>query len=392
LRSYQTEPLVFGGDRECEHAWEETRLIAQNGKGGHWQQANNGQGMQAGKLWTRFKGDVKTAKEATTYSTGALGFCAACGAWRGQLGLEPTPELYVTHIVEIFREVRRVVRADGTLWLNMGDCYATGAGRVGRRPGGGSQGEHWLRTGPVTQPNRLRLPGLKPKDLVGIPWRVAFALQADGWYLRSDIVWAKPNPLPESVLDRVTRSHEYVFLLSKSRRYFYDARAIAEPLADGSFRRLRQPTFDSQTGDSKDYGPASNRSARRALVNLRRRHSGNLQRKREPYRLSNVIPWEDRTGTRNARTVWAIPVQPFKGAHFATFPPELARRCILAGCPPSGVVLDPFIGSGTTAEVALQLGRRFIGIDLSADYVEMAKRQVEPLLGAHLTRATPRAA
>ena len=267
--------------------------------------------------------------------------CSRCSAWRGVLGMEPTPDLYVLNMVEVFREVRRVLRSDGTVWLNLGDCYATGAGKVGTSPGGGAQGERWARgLGPMTQPNRMPIPGLKPKDLIGIPWRVAFALQADGWYLRSDIIWAKPNPMPESVTDRPTKAHEYIFLLSKSARYYFDREPIREPV---------KPTSGKING-----------------APLRGAHVLKEGSRRTAKREYDVIKGANR------RSVWTVSTKPFPGAHFATFPPALVTPCILAGAPEGAVVLDPFIGSGTTAVVAKSLGRRAIGIDLNPEYLDMA--------------------
>lgn len=260
----------------------------------------------------------------------------------GQLGLERTPEEYVARMVEVFREVRRVLREDGTCWLNLGDSYATGGGAVGRAPGGGDQGERFIRAGMInTQPNRMPIPGLKPKDLVGIPWRVAFALQADGWWLRSDIIWAKPNPMPESVTDRPTKSHEYLFLLAKGERYYYDAEAIKEPGNPENWRG----------------SPTSRR--------------GNSQRDSKLWERRGEVSCE----TRNRRSVWEIATQPFPEAHFATFPEALVKPCILAGSPVGGTVLDPFVGSGTTAYVAKELGRRAIGIDLNAAYLDLAAKR-----------------
>lgn len=241
----------------------------------------------------------------------------------GQIGMEQTPEEYVQHITEVFREVRRVIREDGTLWLNLGDSYANDNNRkrVGREK---------------------RVSGLKPKDLVGIPWRVAFALQADGWYLRSDIIWHKLNPMPESVTDRPTKGHEYVFLMAKSGRYYYDAAAIAEPC--GGFNGS---TFT--TGKTAE--------ARQGLAAI-----GQGER---------TEPTE-----RNKRTVWSIATHPFPEAHFAVYPPSLIEPCILAGSPKGGVVLDPFAGSGTTGMVALRHGRSFIGVELNPTYCEMARRRI----------------
>jgi DNA modification methylase len=244
----------------------------------------------------------------------------------GQIGLEHTPDEYVTRLVEVFREVRRVLRDDGTLWLNLGDSYA------GSGAGGGTSGDlahHMTNIAMSNRPTTNKLHGIKSKDLVGIPWRVAFALQADGWYLRSDIIWAKPNPMPESVTDRPTKSHEYVFLLSKSARYYYDADAIRE-------------------GDTA-------------------RASGNKTR---------VIA--DGSG-RNARSVWTITTKPYAEAHFATFPPELPERCIKAGSQEGDTVLDPFMGSGTTAWVARHLGRHTVGTELNPDYISIAANRLQQL-------------
>ena len=247
----------------------------------------------------------------------------------GQLGLEPTPEEYVARMAAVFREVRRVLREDGTLWLNLGDSYAA----VGNGIGSGKQ----LTNIGSFMPAKSAPPGLKPKDLVGIPWRVAFALQADGWYLRSDIIWAKPNPMPESVTDRPTRAHEYLFLLSKSARYYYDAEAIAEA--------------------SVSDHPSGNGYARPEAIS----RGGRGQSEK----------WSNIGGSRNRRSVWTVATQPYPEAHFAVFPPKLIEPCVLAGAPSGGVVLDPFMGSGTTAQVAQNLGRQWIGIELNPDYIAL---------------------
>ena len=343
--------------------------------------------------------------------------CSLCGAWRGSLGLEPTPELYVQHLVEVFREVHRILKPSGTLWLNMGDSYAGSWGAVshdletkGKRMGTNA------RLGPSYPQN-----GLKPKDLCGIPWAVAFALRADGWYLRSDIIWAKPNPMPESVTDRPTKAHEYVFLLSKSPRYYFDQDAVREPNADPTRKH-----YGGGVGFAIPVQPNDSRALRN----------------------DGLLKYEFSEG-RNIRSVWTIPTQPFKGAHFATFPERLVEPMIKAGCPAqvcracgkpreritqrdaepegmrnrsentkmmfhsrqvgsgqklqdwydlhpsrtidwsdcgcgvgfdSGVVLDPFIGSGTVAVVAKKLARHFLGIELSAEYVRMANERLRPYL------------
>ena len=259
----------------------------------------------------------------------------------GQLGLETTPAEYVEHMVDVFREVRRVLRDDGVLWLNLGDCYATGAGKVGKCPGGGAQGEAWAERGAMTQPNRMPLPGLKPKDLVGIPWRVAFALQADGWYLRSDVIWHKPNPMPESVTDRPTRAHEYLFLLTKAARYYYDAEAVKE-------------RSTGQTGAASNF----KRTTKDHII-----PGQSVTQHREERE-----PTED-NGSRNLRSVWTVTTQPYKGAHYATFPTKLVEPCIKAGSRVGDIVLDPFCGTATVARVAIAHGRRAVGFDLSGEYL-----------------------
>lgn len=278
----------------------------------------------------------------------------------GQLGLEKTPEEYVNKLVNVFREVKRVLRKDGTLWLNLGDSYASGKTKDCEIPD-----LMWSN-----QQSRKPPSGLKSKDLVGIPWMVAFALRSDGWFLRSDIVWEKPNAMPSSVKDRPTKSHEYVFLLSKSSRYYYDADAIKEPAKEWS----GQAAVFERTGLVSEH-IIPNQSA----AQHRKSRSGNLERKmgsargRTGSHLGGSIPWEG--ATRNKRSVWKIATKPFKGAHFAVFPPELVKPCILAGCPKGGMVIDPFGGSGTVAIVADELGRDSVYIDLSTKYTEMAKER-----------------
>jgi DNA modification methylase len=265
----------------------------------------------------------------------------------GQLGLERTPDEYVERVVAVFAEVRRVLADDGTLWLNLGDSY-NGSGAIG-----GVGKSHTNRGQVARRGNRAGWEGLKPKDLVGIPWRVAFALQADGWYLRSDIIWAKPNPMPESVTDRPTKAHEYLFLMSKSKRYYYDAKVIAEPLAEASVER---------------YGYAFGGAKTEALIEANRNGVGQRTR---------VLGERETPSSRNRRSVWTIPPKPFKGAHFAVMPEALVEPCILAGSAPGDSVLDPFSGSGTVGVVALRHGRDFIGIDLNKDYVKMSLRRIK---------------
>lgn len=263
----------------------------------------------------------------------------------GQLGLEPTPEQYVTRMVEVFREVRRVLADDGTLWLNVGDSYANDD-----KWGGATGGKHVAALhGHAGGGRDKTTTGLAPKNLVGIPWRLAFALQADGWTLRSDIIWAKPNPMPESVTDRPTKAHEYVFLLSKSARYFYDSEGIAE-------RGTHAGRVVKYDGEQKNVTAAKDPKMRTRIAS-------------------------DRCVglTRNARSVWTIATQGYSGAHFATMPPELARRCILAGSAPGDTVLDPFGGSGTTAATATGLGRNALHIDLNPAYMALARERIGPM-------------
>lgn len=287
----------------------------------------------------------------------------------GQLGLEHTPTEYVASMVAVFREVRRVLRDDGTLWLNLGDSYAPNWSSQRASGGGGLKAndrERWTR-----------IPGFKPKQLLGIPWRVAFALQDDGWTLRSDIIWSKPNPMPESVTDRPTKAHEYLFLLSKSETYHYDQGSIAEPVTASTIDRMSQTTLDQQKGS--DRVPGKTNGPMKAVL----KRSGNKQRRPGSERgcpegsRANVcgsVPWEGTT--RNKRTVWTVSTKPFSEAHFATYPPELIEPCILAGCPAGGTVLDPFFGAGTTGLVADRYGRHCIGIELNPEYVQIAERRL----------------
>lgn len=272
--------------------------------------------------------------------------CGKCGARRidSQIGLESSLDEYVATMVEVFRQVRRVLRDDGTLWLNLGDAYASQGARVhggwnGDSYDGGNNPQRIVGQ-KMGAPMDLKAAGLKPKDLCGIPWRVAFALQADGWYLRQDIIWHKPNPMPESVTDRCTKAHEYVFLLSKSARYYFDADAIRE---------------DSVKGDA---------------IAGARNYTGINGRER----LSQTE--DDRINGRNRRSVWTIPTQPYAAAHFATFPQKLIEPCIKAGCPEGGVVLDPFLGSGTTAYVARRLSNKAVCIELSEEYMALVVRRL----------------
>jgi DNA modification methylase len=333
----------------------------------------------------------------------------------GQLGLEKTPDEYVAKMVEVFREVRRVLKSDGTLWLNLGDSYATGGGAVGNCPGGGKQGERWARgpashgrgeaqnrvkrgamgkhnyigdgigVGPMTQPKRMPIAGLKPKDLVGIPWMVAFALRSEGWWLRQDIIWSKPNPMPESVTDRCTKAHEYLFLLTKSERYYYDAKAIAEGVTcerlRGSGPIVQPGTGRNDVGSHGDYRKRTNG-----------KHSTTPSQSSGRRMVDNVATARLRGGshdspfgeTRNKRSVWTVTTRSFPDAHFATYPPDLIKPCILAGSKPGDTILDPFAGSGTTGMVALELGRKALLIELNPEYVKLIHQRCDVTPGLAL--------
>jgi DNA modification methylase len=336
LRDYGTAAWD-GGDPECDHQ------------------------PPFGSSSSRLEGGKATQESAKNYRDR----CGKCGATRidSQLGLEPTPEQYVANLVAVFREVRRVLRDDGTLWLNLGDSYAAN-GRYDEKyetanpdRGALSSLDHQKHGG--TGRKGYRGDGIKAKDLVGIPWMVAFALRADGWWLRSDIVWAKPNPMPESATDRPTRSHEYLFLLTKSARYFYDADAIREQQSVESiaryeygFNKVGKGIQDNGASHTKGQGPDGG--------------------------MIDANP-----AGRNKRSVWTVTTQPFPGAHFATFPPKLIEPCVLAGSAKGDTILDPFAGAGTTGVVALRHDRSFVGIELNPDYAQMARdriREDAPLL------------
>ncbi len=394
LRDYKVPPTIWGGDPACEHRW------------GGGLQRHKGGGHGAGSQLANGGRSIAEA-QAETKKIDAGAFCAECGAWRGALGLEPDYRLYVEHMVEVFRAVWRVLRDDGTVWLNIGDSYATDAGKS-RKPGGTSAtaegrivdwdyrtralrdgshaGKHTAMAAdvPMTQPNRMPQPGLKPKDLMGIPWRVAFALQDDGWWLRQEIIWHKPNPMPESIVDRCTKAHEQVFLLAKSEAYFFDADAIAEPA-------VRSDSGNLARKSRADFGGALN----------------------HPGRQDFAVPWSG--SRRNKRSVWTVATEAFPEAHFATFPTALVVPCVLAGasergcCPTCGApwerskskpeggkgwrqtcnclehepvlctVLDPFGGAGTVGRVADHLGREAVLVELNPEYADMARRRVAGL-------------
>jgi len=274
-------------------------------------------------------------------------FCIKCGAVREdqQLGLEETPESFVENLVVLFREIRRVLRDDGTVWLNLGDSYAMSSMR-----GKNSEFKSISQSKSGIVNVKKNIPhGLKAKDLIGIPWRVAFALQQDGWYLRQDIIWHKPNPMPESVRDRCTKSHEYIFLLSKNKKYYYDNEVIKEDAKNnGKEISLGEKSFSKGQAKGKNV-----------------QESGNA--------LNDTYTVKPK---RNKRSVWTVTTKPFKGAHFAVFPIDLIEPCVLAGCPEGGTVLDPFSGSGTTGLVAKNNNRNAILLELNPEYIEIAKARI----------------
>ena len=485
LRNYGLPPSVWGLSKLCAHDWKTTAAPGGNG---------DGKSFRRDKKAGRSKGD------------GAGDICNLCGAWRGNLGLEPVhdcgawatgaapcPLCYVCHIRAIFAEVRRILRTDGTLWLNLGDTYSTSSGGIHKAENSGKHATRIAGMGPARQPNRGKmLPGLKPKDLMMIPARCAMALQADGWYLRRDIVWSKPNPMPESTDDRPTCAHEFLYLMAKSERYFCDMVSIREPMTQTSITRLTQTNIKNQNGGKKEGMNGRNRSSRRALLNL----SEKLVRSRDWAEKDEYWHVGDPAAGRNRRDVWSVAIEPFSMefctacktpyqgpeytalppvpgdtegrarvctcgvhdawlSHFATFPQGLVEPCLLAGtsergacaacgapwkrvqsrpqpdrdsskgvprserdggltnqpgfdrigmshraydqwmkenpartvgweptcaCKKKGtrpaVVLDPFMGSGTVALVALRAGRAFIGVDLNPDYIALAEGRI----------------
>jgi site-specific DNA-methyltransferase (adenine-specific) len=315
---------------------------------------------------------------------------------QGQIGLEETPGKYVENMVEIFREVSRVLRDDGTLWLNLGDSYA---GNHGHKQSSGAKSKS--NKGSLRNNVRIPGPGLKQKDLIGIPWKVAFALQADGWYLRQDIIWSKPNPMPESVKDRCTKSHEYIFLFSKSSRYYFDHEAIREPVQSnkGNANSFRGGCYVNGEIDNSTMGKRKVSGNTKTKVpsgwDTKKRSHGTIHKdgRTDPaYSFARKTKTEGKpgapkqhredrenieySGTRNKRTVWTVSTKPYKGAHFATFPPDLIEPCILAGCHEGGIVLDPFGGSGTVGQVARENGREFILIELNPDYKPLIDQRI----------------
>jgi len=302
--------------------------------------------------WNDPKRGTNYTRPEVAHRGGDSSACFLCGAKRTDdgIGLEPTPEAYCANMVEVFREVWRVLKPTGTVWMNLGDSYSGGGGAHKPEHANPGLSKSAERNG-VPASERVVMSGLKPKDLVGIPWRVAFALQSDGWYLRSDIIWSKPNPMPESVTDRPTKAHEYIFLLTKSPKYYYDADAIREHTGN-------EISWDEWSESTGRHAPSGN---------LVEGVNAGFGSKQESFTHPNG---------RNKRTVWEIATQPYPEAHFATFPEDLVEPCILAGCPQNGTVLDPFAGSGTTLAVAQKFGRKSVGVDLSRDYLRLASNRL----------------
>lgn len=295
--------------------------------------------------------------------------CGKCGARKtdSQIGLEKTPEAYVEKIVNVFREVRRVLRKDGTLWLNLGDTYSaqrwTGAGK--------GQAINRMKDS-YRDINPVKESGLPDKNLVGIPWRVALALQADGWILRQDIIWNKPAVMPESVTDRCTKSHEYIFLLSKNPKYYFNNTLIKEPAVYGGTQaRVDRASEEHKHAPTEKVNGIRDRRAGKGRIKYGGKRKGDVGTGQESF---VSIP-----EMRNKRSVWTVATRPFSGAHFATFPEALIKPMVLAGCPPGGVCLDPFMGAGTTAVVAKQHGRDYLGVELNPAYIRMAEKRISSI-------------
>ena len=414
LRDYGIDPIVWGGKKRCKHSWVEHRRPSRNG-------TIQDEGSKIN--------DPKRPHSATTKPIDSA-FCSKCNAWLGSLGLEPNPYLYVNHIVDVFREVRRILANDGTIWINLGDSYCGSWGNYGgEKRGRGKQRK--IKKGSIAHsrqshylPPTARVEGIKPKDLIGIPWMVAFALRADGWYLRRDIIWHKPNPMPESVEDRPTTAHEYIFLLSKrEKKYYYDSEAIKEPITEGTIQRLSQ-NISQQLGSDRAHAGSKHNGPMKAVSSLYKTPSGwdtsigfgrhnraNIEgigrsgvpvggnqpgrsdggriSRRDSFKRSgavskHILPGqnaaqhrEDRedhppNGMRNKRSVWTVVTESCKDAHFATYPVKLIEPCILAGSRPGDIVLDPFSGSGRTAKRSKELGRKYIAIELNPEYIKIS--------------------
>ncbi len=341
LRKYAgNQELAWGGDNHCEHKWGNEIIRKDRG-------AAAGITAQVGNQINKVSG-VETKQGQ---------YCSVCNAWRGAYGLEPTVEMYVQHSIEILREIRRVLRKDGVCFWNIGDSYVSGKSRYSSKPhtlSGKDRGDNF-----VGKPDQYYHQFLKDKDLALIPFRVAISAQEDGWWVRSDIIWNKPNPMPESVRDRPTDAYEHILMLTKSAHYYWDTEAVKERQTESSLERSQYPWHGRTDDDSN--------GARTGTTFRRMAESGEL---------IATIPAD---GKRNLRNVWTFPTQPYSGAHFATFPEKLPERCIKAASKEGDIVLDPFAGAGTTLKVAITLQRNAIGYELSSEYCELIKDRLKDI-------------
>lgn len=330
-------------------------------------------------------GTEKMKWPAVTYQL--FGFDINIPEMECSLGNEDKPEEFIGHIILIYREIYRILRDDGTVWVNMGDSYAgSGKGIGDNFTGRWKQGTH-LGSKTITKRNRNVSGEIKNKDLIGIPWMMAFALRADGWYLRQDIIWNKPNPMPESVSDRCTKAHEYIFLLSKSEKYYFDQKAILKPVALSVQNDKRLVNSEYEAGRPERGFPGQNSKG----AGLLKRKSGNKERKASSERgcpantgknQAASVPWEGELA--NKKSVWTVTTKPFAEAHFATFPEDLIVDCILAGCPEGGKVLDHFMGAGTSAIVAKKKSREYVGVELNPEYIAIAEKRIYNQIGLFL--------
>ena len=383
LRSYKTDPQIWGGEPDCRHEWEKTPPRRQRAES----DIKDSESKQVTNPASVFNSEEVSGR-----------LCRKCGAWLGELGLEPTPDLFVEHLTAVFREVRRVLRNDGTLWLNLGDSYFSNT-----KGSGGQSNKQDRNAGSRYETRRFERNGLKNKDLCMIPARVALALQADGWYLRSEIIWAKPNPMPESVRDRPTKSHEMVYLLTKSPKYYYDYQAILEPATgfDGRKDTMMKGSTKYKNGFAPD-GVKTQTLAAKGHARWSNKIYGRTEKKMEGTGYGgdgkglhghsgyldadgNLRTHTDADGlpARNKRSVWTVATHPFSEAHFATFPKKLIEPMIKAGCPTGGTVLDPFGGSGTVAAVCENLDRRWILAELNPEYCAIAERRIRKAAQRH---------
>ena len=380
LRDYRGDSKIWGGDIICDHEWGDTLPSRREKSGEHGPNSTIG---------------AKDCQDAVSYSDSG-NFCVKCGAWRGSLGLEPHPQMFIDHLVEICREVKRVIKPKGSFWLNLGDSYFGGKGKSGAStPQETEQRDNTLQKsyseiGTDRPSNTCPQDGkwLQPKQLLGIPWRVATALQEDGWILRNCVIWFKPNHMPESVRDRLTKSYEFFFFFVKQRKYYFDLDSIRapitstpwsnytskEPYQNNNPRARYTGKFDGET-EHENYGSPRARTQR---YNSKYSDDSGLDRLTTHLKTSRLEGNKTNTHEKgkNPGDVWTVNTEPFPGSHFAVFPPELIEPIIKSSSPPNGIVLDPFAGSGTALRVARKLGRQFIGIELNPEYATMCEQRV----------------